>query len=163
MIVIERVDLGDYVAYTVADKNGKRQYWELMKPEAELAEQERNRLETEVHEAEMGAIIYDSAEEEIMERLGLVKNPPQRLDWVETDEWLDQPVTIEPPKMKAPDVQPKKVYYERSPVQIWNLNYCDYVQLGLNKFILVDTETREVIAIRQCYQNAKQARSELLG
>jgi hypothetical protein len=64
--------------------------------------------------------------------------------------------------LKAPDVQPKKVYYETTSIQIWNLNHCDYVPLGLDKFLVVNADTREILAIRQCYQNAKEIRSSLL-
>ena len=67
-----------------------------MKPEAELVEQERNRVESEeleAYEREMSAIIYQSSEDEIMQLLGLVTTTPERLDWLEDDKWLNEPVS----------------------------------------------------------------------
>ena len=59
--VLSRADLGDYVAYIV--KIGDRtEAWDLLKPEAGLQEQERNRIEAD--EAEMSAVIHSTATEE---------------------------------------------------------------------------------------------------
>ncbi len=159
MRVIALIDIGDYVSYLVQAGNNKPEQWDIMKPVAELVEQERNRLdaeEIEQYEQEMSEIIYQSSEKEILEAIGLIE-PLAQYDWA------TEPQANEPPKMKAPSVQPKKIYYEQTNVQIWNLNYSDYVQLGLNKFILVDRTTQEVLAIRQCYQSAAELRSEIVG
>ena len=94
--VVALVDLGDYVSYLVQSGSNTPEQWDIMKPEAELVEQERNRVESEELEAderEMSAIIYQSSEDEIMQLLGLVTTTPERLDWLEDDKWLNEPVS----------------------------------------------------------------------
>jgi hypothetical protein len=94
--VVALVDLGDIVSYLVQSGSNTPEQWDIQKPTAEIAEQERNRVESEeleAYEREMSAIIYQSSEDEIMELLGLVTTTPERLDWLESDKWLNEPVS----------------------------------------------------------------------
>jgi hypothetical protein len=93
--VVAVIDLGDYVSYLVQSGSNTPEQWDIMKPETELVEQERNRVEAEAeaYEREMSAIIYQSSEDEIMQLLGLVTTTPERLDWLEDDKWLNEPVS----------------------------------------------------------------------
>lgn len=59
--VLSRVDLGDYVAYTV-QVGDATEAWDLLKPEAEIRELERNRIYAD--EQEMSAVIHSTATEE---------------------------------------------------------------------------------------------------
>ena len=93
--VVAVIDLGDIVSYLVQSGGNTPEQWDIQKPTAEIAEQERNRVEAEeieAYEQEMPAIIYQSSEAEMLEALGLVTTTPERLDWLESDKWLTEPI-----------------------------------------------------------------------
>lgn len=96
--VLAAVDFGDYVGYIVQAGENPPEQWDVMKYSVELEEQERNRLqaEFEADEAEMSAIIYDASEQKILELLGLATKTPERIDWLEGDEWLTQLIGTNP-------------------------------------------------------------------
>lgn len=75
--VVAKIDLGGYVSFLVQSGQNTPEQWDVMKPEAELAEQERNRIETE--------------EREVQEVLSMMM-PPERLDWISQDDWLNEPI-----------------------------------------------------------------------
>jgi hypothetical protein len=81
--VVAVVDLGDIVSYLVQSGSNTPEQWDIMKPETELVEQERNRVEaeTEEYEREMSAIIYQSSKDEILEAIGLLE-PLTKYDWL---------------------------------------------------------------------------------
>ena len=131
--VIALVDLGDIVSYLVQSGGNTPEQWDIQKPEAELVEQERDRIqakEIEAYEQEMSAVIYDSAEEEIMELLGLVKNPPERLDWINGDEWLTEPIGADmtyifgmTPEQQAEALPPVETGYHD---ENWTSDGCEF-------------------------------------
>lgn len=45
VVILSRIDLGDYVTFLVRSGKNQPEQWDIMKPEVELAEQERNRIE----------------------------------------------------------------------------------------------------------------------
>lgn len=45
--VVAKIDLGGYVSFLVQSGQNTPEQWDVMKPEAELVEQERNRIEAE--------------------------------------------------------------------------------------------------------------------
>lgn len=60
--VLGSVDSGDYINLIVQEGSNKPYQIDLLKPEIELAEQERNRIEAD--ETEMSAIIHSTVTEE---------------------------------------------------------------------------------------------------
>lgn len=85
--ILSKVDIGDYIAFVVQSGNNPTEHWDVMKPEAELREQERSRIEE--GEAEMGEIIYDAALEELEEALGFSLRPNKY-------DWLTEPIGANP-------------------------------------------------------------------
>lgn len=83
--VLSRVDLGDYVTYIVQAGNNAPEQWDLMKLEAQLEAQERDRIEAEENER----IIYEAATQEISLALEL------SYDW-QDDSWLTEPIGSNP-------------------------------------------------------------------
>jgi hypothetical protein len=80
--IIAAVDSGDYVCYVVQSGSEKPEQWDILKPEAELREQERNRVEAEALEAEieMSAIIHGASQEEI--ESAIFSLMPLEYDWL---------------------------------------------------------------------------------
>lgn len=116
--VLAAVDFGDYVGYIVQAGENPPEQWDVMKHSAELEEQELNRLqaEFEADEAEMSAIIYNSSEQEIMELLGLATKTPERIDWLQGDDWLTQPIGSNPDAIFGKFIEPSDQEQSTFPV-----------------------------------------------
>lgn len=84
--VLSRVDSGDYINVFAQEENSQPYQFDFLKPEAELREQERNRIEA--GEAEMSRIIYNAALEELEHALGFSLRP--------SDDWLTEPIGSNP-------------------------------------------------------------------